>query len=124
MGDGGNLLLVFAGFQAPAFSTTLRFAVFRVRRRCGSDPPRASVAQGDRTIQVLVNGDGAARQGVPNRLLSSCHDRAAIATVLSFATTRSVWIVNTQSKSVRLQRRKAVPFSCAATVNFVLNSAI
>jgi len=52
-----------------------------------------------------------------NRVWSICHNRSPIATVLSLATTRSVCTVKIQFRSVRLVRRKAVPFSCDGTLN-------
>ena len=43
------------------------------------------------------------------RHFSICHQRFLIATVLSWSTTRSVWIVKIQSKSRRAHLRNAVP---------------
>jgi hypothetical protein len=59
-----------------------------------------------------------------NRLFSTCQSRSPIATVLSLATTRSVCTVKIQSRSARAVRRKAVPFSAGAAVNFSLNVAM
>ena len=58
------------------------------------------------------------------RLFSICQNVSPIATVLSFPTTRSVCTVNTQSKSDRLVRRKAVSFCAGGTVNCWLNTAM
>jgi hypothetical protein len=59
-----------------------------------------------------------------NRVLSICHSRSPIATVLSLATTRSVCTVKIQSRSVRPLRRNAVPFAAEATQNLPLNSSM
>ena len=57
-----------------------------------------------------------------NRVLSICHDRSRMATVLSLSTTRSVCTVKIQFRSLRLVRRNAVPFSAAGALNLPLNS--
>jgi hypothetical protein len=44
--------------------------------------------------------------------------------VLSCTTVRSVWIENTQSKSLRPHLPNAVPFSEAGLANLRLNSAM
>src|SRR5579871_6120285 len=70
VGDGGNLILVFAGFHAPAFSTAfLEFCLSLCPRQFFSRaavPPHHVWAEADRYgfIQVLVDHHRAPRQGV------------------------------------------------------------
>jgi hypothetical protein len=72
---------------------------------------------------VLVDGDRAPRQRVTEVAFIDLHDRAPIATVLSFATTRSVWKVKIQFRI----RSTATPEGRAARrpfdpANFASNS--
>ena len=126
VGAGENLLLVFPGFHAPAFSTALLgypadqlFA----RAAIASHYVRA-VADRNRFVQVFVDGDCATRQRAAEaRLLDLPHsvadrDRVVLATI------RSVCIVNTQSRSGRPERRKALAFCSGATANWRLKTSM
>ena len=62
VGTMKNLLLVFHGFHGPAFSTDLGCGI--AADRMGTE------ADGDGSIQMLVNRNGAAGQGTPE--LGSC----------------------------------------------------
>jgi hypothetical protein len=64
------------------------------------------VTDRDGAIEMLMDGDRLARQGVPPTSLVELPPLVRIATVLSLLTTRSVWIEKIQSRSLRPQRRE------------------
>src|SRR4029077_12786911 len=124
VGAGGNLLLVFAGPHAPAFSTALfgGFADQLFARAAITAHHVRPVADRDGFIQVFRIVIVLPAKLWRNRVLSICHHRSLMATVLSFSTTRSVCTVKIQFRSLPLVRRNAVPFSAAGTLNWALNS--
>src|SRR3982751_2762976 len=63
VGAGGNLILVFAGFQAPAFSTALlRLSCPATRAPVGYEV--RAVSHGDLSVQMFMHCNGAARQAI------------------------------------------------------------
>ena len=113
VGAGGNLLLVFAGFHAPAFSTALfGCRADQLFSRTGYSAPLREGRSGSRRFHPGVRGSlpcfppGVLR----NRVLSICHHRSPIATVLSLSTTRSVCTVKIQFRSRPAGAPKCRPF--------------
>jgi len=125
-GSGGTPF-IFALAPCLRFSSIRRPSGIALHRPVSGESARQHAVRSAprrETIQTFVNGNRATGQRMSESSLSSRHERAPMATVLRFPTTRSVWIVNTHP-DLRARRQRALErFSCAATSNWALNRDI
>jgi len=119
--------LVFAGFQAPAFSTALTLgflgqgmsAAIVTADQVRPEPDR------DTPVQVLVDGHGLFRQAVPPAALfdlppaiPDCHRVVLVRHAFGLDGKHKVQVPPVARSKCR------APRSCAGTENFALNSAM
>ena len=62
VGSGGNLLLVFAGFHAPTFSTALLFACYSLSFSVEPSDYMRPESYRDLSVQMFMNRDRGPRQ--------------------------------------------------------------